>query len=113
VSPRPERLDQFGRFTEPAVLILISLAEEPRHGYAIADDIEQVTGERPGPGTLYGAIGRLESRGFIRPVESDGKRSIYELTPPGIAALRERLQSMEAVTRLGQERLEKQRLANK
>ena len=105
LSPRPEKLDEFGRFTEPAVLILISLAECPRHGYAIADDIGEITGSRPGPGTLYGALARLESRGFIKPLKSEDNRSTYELTPEGMGALSARLSSMEAVTRLGQERL--------
>ncbi len=105
MSPRSEDLDQFGRFTEPALLILISLAERPRHGYAITQDIEQVTGHRPGPGTLYGAIARLESRGFIKPAKSEGNRSTYELTAPGLKALRARLRAMETVTRLGQQRL--------
>lgn len=105
MSPRREKLDDFGRFTEPAVLILISLAGRPRHGYAITDDIEQVTGHRPGPGTLYGALARLESRGFIKPQKPRDKRCTYELTNEGLRALRARLNAMEAVTRLGQERL--------
>lgn len=105
MSPKPEKLEEFGRFTEPAVLILISLAEQPRHGYAITDDIEQVTGHRPGPGTLYGAIARLESRGFIKPQKSDGNRSTYKLTAAGMKALKARLRAMETVTRLGQDRL--------
>ena len=105
MSPRPENLDEFGRFTEPAVLILISVAEQPRHGYAIADDIEAITGTRPGPGTLYGAITRLETRGFIEPVPSDDHRTTYELTPEGRQALQARLDAMDAVTRLGKERL--------
>jgi DNA-binding PadR family transcriptional regulator len=105
MSRRPEQLDDFGRFAEPAVLILVSLAEQPRHGYAITDDIERITGHRPGPGTLYGAIVRLESRGFIAPLKSEGNRSTYKLTAAGVKALRARLGAMEAVTRLGQSRL--------
>ena len=105
VSPRPKNLDDFGRFTEPAVMILVSLAERPRHGYAIADDIERITGERPGPGTLYGALGRLESRGFIEPRESTDNRTEYELTREGGKALNARLNAMAAVARLGQTRL--------
>lgn len=105
MSPRPNNLDEFGRFTEPAVLILVSLAEEPRHGYAIADDIERITGERPGPGTLYGALGRLEKRGFIEPRESDDNRTEYELTRAGRNALNARLNAMAEVARLGQTRL--------
>ena len=105
MSPRPKNLDQFGRFTEPAVLILISLAQQPRHGYAIADDIGEITGDRPGPGTLYGALGRLETRGFIEPVASDDNRATYQLTAEGAQALSARLASMESVARLGQSRL--------
>ena len=105
MSPKREKLDHFGRFSEPAVLILISLADRPRHGYAIFADIERVTGHRPGPGTLYGALARLETRGFIRPQAPTGNRCTYELTSAGARALRERLDSMATVTRLGQERL--------
>lgn len=105
MSRKPEQLDDFGRFTEPAVLILISLADRPRHGYAITEDIESVTGHRPGPGTLYGAMARLESRGFIRPLEPHSHRCTYKLTASGVKALRARLTAMETVTRAGQERL--------
>ena len=54
-----KELDDFGRFTEPALLILISLADGPKHGYAMIDDIATVADVRFGPGTLYGAITRL------------------------------------------------------
>lgn len=105
MSPRPEKLDDFGRFTEPAVLILLSLAGQPRHGYAICDDVETISGHRPGPGTLYGAIARLESRGFITPMKSEGKRTIYKLTVAGSQALEARLRAMEQITKLGRKRL--------
>ncbi|WKD50532.1 PadR family transcriptional regulator [Microbulbifer spongiae] len=106
--PKRNDLNQFGRFTEPAVLILISLAECPRHGYAIARDIDQVTGYKPGPGTLYGALGRLETRGFIRPQSEDhiDGRCVYELTSTGQKALSERLDAMAAVGRIGRNRLD-------
>ena len=100
-----EELDDFGRFTEPALLILISLADGPKHGYAIIEDIEQVAGHRPGPGTLYGAIARLESRGLIEPLASDDRRNPYRLTALGQRALATRLATLEAVTRVGQRRL--------
>src|SRR5512142_3373104 len=97
--------DDFGRFAEPALLILISLAEGPKHGYAMTDDIEQVSGVRFGPGTLYGAITRLESRGLIERLESDDRRNPYKLTALGQKALRARLASLQAVARVGQRRL--------
>jgi DNA-binding PadR family transcriptional regulator len=54
-----DSLDDLGRFSEPALLIMISLADGPKHGYAMTQDIEQVSGQKLGPGTLYGAIARL------------------------------------------------------
>jgi DNA-binding PadR family transcriptional regulator len=100
-----DELDDFGRFSEPALLILISLAGGPKHGYAMTDDIAEVTGARPGPGTLYGAIARLESRGLIEPLKSDDRRQPYRLTGLGEKALRARLASLEAVMKAAQRRL--------
>jgi DNA-binding PadR family transcriptional regulator len=98
-------LDDFGRFSEPALLILVSLAEGPRHGYAMTEDIETIAGVRLGPGTLYGALARLEARGLIEPMKSEDRRNPYRLTAVGERALRARLDSMMAVARAGQRRL--------
>lgn len=98
-------LDDFGRFAEPALLTLISLAGGPKHGYAITEDIADLTGMRFGPGTLYGAIARLEARGFIRRLEAEDRRNPYQLTALGQRALRTRLASLEAVARAGRRRL--------
>ena len=103
--PTEESLEEFGRFSEPALLILISLADGPKHGYAITTDIERVAGFRPGPGTLYGAIARLESRGLIEPLHSDNRRNPYRLTALGQKALEARLAALDAVTRAGRRRL--------
>jgi len=100
-----DELDDFGRFAEPALMVLISLAEGPKHGYAMTDDIEQVAGVRFGPGTLYGAITRLEGRGLIQRIESDDRRNPYRLSALGEKALRARLASLHAITRVGQRRL--------
>jgi DNA-binding PadR family transcriptional regulator len=98
-------LDDFGRFSEPALLILVSLADGPKHGYSMTEDIETVAGVRMGPGTLYGAIARLESRGLIEPLKSEDRRNPYRLTALGERALRARLNAMMAVVRAGQRRL--------
>jgi len=98
-------LDDFGRFSEPALLILVSLAEEPRHGYSMTEDIEAIAGVRLGPGTLYGALARLEARGLIEALKSEDRRNPYRLTTLGERALRARLDSMMAVARTGQRRL--------
>lgn len=98
-------LDQFGRFGEPALLILISLADGAKHGYAMTEDIADFADVRFGPGTLYGAITRLESRGLIERLDADDRRNPYRLTGVGEKALRARLTSMQAVARVGQRRL--------
>jgi DNA-binding PadR family transcriptional regulator len=98
-------LAEFGRFSEPALLILISLAEGPRHGYSMSEDIAAIADVRLGPGTLYGAIARLEARGLIEPLKSEDRRNPYRLTPLGERALRARLESMMAIARTGQRRL--------
>lgn len=60
---------------------------------------------RFGPGSLYGAIARLESRGLIEALEAEHRRNPYRLTVLGEKALRARIASMHAVTRVGQRRL--------
>jgi DNA-binding PadR family transcriptional regulator len=100
-----DELDDFGRFGEPALLILVSLAEGPKHGYAMTEDIATVADVRLGPGTLYGAITRLESRGLIERLESEDRRNPYRLTALGERALRARLASLLAIARVGQRRL--------
>jgi DNA-binding PadR family transcriptional regulator len=98
-------LDDFGRFSEPALLILVSLAEGPRHGYSMTEDIAAIADVRLGPGTLYGALARLEARGLIEPLKSEDRRNPYRLTALGERALRARLNSMMAVARTGRRRL--------
>ena len=58
-------LADLGRFAEPSLLILVSLSDQPRHGYAIMTDVEELSGTPLGPGTLYAALARLEARGMI------------------------------------------------
>ena len=94
-----------GRFSEPALLILISLAEGPKHGYAMTQDIEAVSGQKLGPGTLYGAIARLEEREWIEPLPVEDRRRPYKLTNAGQKVLKARLDSLRAVTRIGVARL--------
>jgi len=109
VSPsnknRDDLLAGLGRFSEPALYILISLADGPKHGYAMTQDIEAVSGQRPGPGTLYGAIARLEARGWIEPLPAEDRRRPYRLTRAGERVLRHRLESLRAVERIGRTRL--------
>ena len=101
----PDVLTDLGRFSEPALLILISLAEGPKHGYAMTQDIEAVSGQRLGPGTLYGAIARLEAREWIEPLPAEDRRRPYRLTGAGQKVLRARLESLRAVAKIGHARL--------
>lgn len=94
-----------GRFAEPALLILISLADQPRHGYAMMEDIAEFSGVKLGPGTLYGAISRLEERGFIEPVDSTDRRRPYRITGIGQVALAAHLDNMTSVTTAGLARI--------
>jgi len=105
MARRDDDIDDFGRFSEPALLILISLAGSPKHGYAITEDIAAFADVRFGPGSLYGAIARLESRGFITPIATDDRRNPYRLTAVGENALRARLSTMASIARVGQRRL--------
>ena len=95
----------FGRFSEPAVLSLISLADGPKHGYAMTQDIAKTFDAQLGPGTLYGAIARLEARGLISAIDSPDRRNPYAISELGQRALRLRLAALEAVARVGQGRL--------
>jgi DNA-binding PadR family transcriptional regulator len=105
MARQDDDLEDFGRFAEPALMILISLADGQKHGYAMTDDIEQIAGVRFGPGTLYGAITRLEGKGLIQRMDSDDRRNPYKLTGLGEKALRARLASLQAIARIGQRRL--------
>ncbi|WP_034591049.1 PadR family transcriptional regulator [Hamadaea tsunoensis] len=98
-------LPGFGRFSEPALLILISLASGPKHGYAMQDDIAAVGGTRPGPGTLYGAIGRLEELGFIEALPEVERRKPYGITQAGRDALAAELARMRSMASTGLSRL--------
>ncbi len=94
-----------GRFAEPALLILVSLADGPKHGYAMMDDIERLSGARPGPGTLYGALARLERRGLIEPLPAQDRRRPYRLTDGGAALLRTQLTGLRDLAHVGLRRL--------
>ena len=98
-------LSELGRFADPSLLILTSLAGGPKHGHAIIQDIAAMSGVRLGPGTLYGALGRLEQRGLITPLPAEERRRPYRLTGLGATALREQLTSLASVAATGLARL--------
>jgi DNA-binding PadR family transcriptional regulator len=91
--------------SDPSLLVLTSLADGDKHGYAMMLDIREFAGVDLGPGTLYGAIARLEERGFIRAVPSDDRRRPYRLTAAGRSHLQDALAALEPVVRMGARRL--------
>jgi DNA-binding PadR family transcriptional regulator len=96
---------ELGRFSDPSLLILSSLADGSKHGYAITKDIEHFAGVSLGPGTLYGALGRLEQRKLIEPLPSDDRRRPYRLTALGAAVLQAQLTGLHRFATTGLQRL--------
>jgi DNA-binding PadR family transcriptional regulator len=90
---------------DPGLLLLISLAGGPKHGHAMLLDVQRFAGVRLGPGTLYGALARLEERGEVEPRASEGRRRPYRLTGGGRRALDARLGSLDRAVRVGLERM--------
>ena len=92
--------------TEPVVLVLTSLADGPKHGYALAKDIESFAGTKLGPGTLYGALSRLEDRGWIEALPAEDRRRPYQITAAGAEILVKHLQAAQQVATIGLRRLQ-------
>lgn len=102
----PERDSESGHYSDPPLLVLASLASGPKHGHAMIEDIEGLCGTRLGPGTLYGAITRLERQGWIEPLPAEERRQPYRITPQGLSVLRAKLKTLQQFTKAGLRRLE-------
>jgi len=85
--------------TEPTLLILASLADGDKHGYAMMEDIRQLAGVRLGAGTLYGAITRMEELGWIVGLESEERRKPYRLTAAGRRHLEEQMSTLDKMVK--------------
>jgi DNA-binding PadR family transcriptional regulator len=94
-----------GRWADPPLLVLASLADEPKHGYAITQDVAETMGVRLSAGTLYAVIARLESRGLIEAMESEDRRRPYRITMAGAQALVQQSERMSRVASLARMRL--------
>ncbi|HEY2791209.1 MAG TPA: helix-turn-helix transcriptional regulator [Micromonosporaceae bacterium] len=97
--------DELGRWAEPALLVLASLAAGAKHGYAITQDVAAETGVTLGPGTLYAVIARLEQRGLIEELPAEGRRRPYRMTPAGSAELAAQARRMRDLATLSLSRL--------
>jgi len=98
-------VDDLGRWAEPGFLILASLADGAKHGYAITTDVAEQAGVTLGPGTLYAALQRLEERGLIEGLPAEGRRRPYRLTAAGAAELSAQATRMQHVATLSLRRL--------
>jgi len=97
--------DDPGRWADPSFLVLASLADGPKHGYAITQDVAAQVGVQLGPGTLYGAISRLEERGLIEALPPEQRRRPYRITAAGAQELARAATRMRDVAELGLSRL--------
>ena len=95
-----------GHYSDPPLLVLASLADGPKHGHAMIEDIARMCGTRLGPGTLYGAIARLEREELIEPLPAEERRQPYRITPKGVQLLRAKLATLHQFARAGLRRLE-------
>jgi DNA-binding PadR family transcriptional regulator len=96
--------------TEPVLMVLLSLAEQPRHGYSIIKDVEQVSDGRVllSTGTLYGALQRLLDRGWIERFEEEDAsrdRRAYRLTSLGRRSLKREFERLARLTKLASLRI--------
>ena len=98
--------DISGHYSDPPLLVLASLASGPKHGHAMIEDIAELSGTRLGPGTLYGAIARLESQGWIKPLPAEERRQPYRITGEGQRVLRAKLTTLQRFSKAGLRRLE-------
>ena len=99
------RKPQLGPASDPELLILTSLAESAKHGYAIMQDIEHFSGTKLGPGTLYTAITRLVEKGMIKPEVPADRQRPYRITKQGLGVLSTQLRDMQTVVKIGIKRL--------
>ena len=108
------RLEEVLPLTPTVFHVLVALAEGPRHGYAVAREVEQLTEGRVvmGPGTLYGSLQRMQDSGLITEAENPGdggqhagRRRYYRMTAMGSAALRAESRRLSRAVTLAEARL--------
>jgi DNA-binding PadR family transcriptional regulator len=91
--------------SDPTLLILASLADGQKHGYAMMMDVAEFAGVALGPGTLYGAISRLEQDGLIEAVGPKGRRRPYRITARGKKHLEAQVAALAPIIRVSARRL--------
>lgn len=89
-----------------SVLVLTSLADGPKHGYALITDVQDFAGLRLGPGTLYGCLAKLERAGLIEALPAAERRHPYKITASGLEVLRKQLAESARIAAIGLGRIE-------
>jgi DNA-binding PadR family transcriptional regulator len=93
------------RLSDRTTLVLTSLAGGEKHAYALIKDVEAFAGVKLGPGTLYGALTRLERESLIERLEGDERRYPYRITEQGLLVLAEHLGESARIASLGLKRI--------
>lgn len=110
----PGNLNDLLPLTATVFHVLVAVASGPRHGYAVAQEVEELTDGRivMGPGTLYGSLRRMQDAGLLAETENPGeegqhagRRRYYEMTPLGSEALRAESERLSRALAVAQERL--------
>lgn len=91
--------------SDRSILILTSLAEWPKHGYALIKDIESFAGVKLGAGTLYSALARLEQAGLVEALPAEDRRHPYRITAAGREFLYARLSESARIAEVGLQRI--------
>ena len=91
--------------SDRSILILTSLAEWPKHGYALIKDIESFAGVKLGAGTLYSALAKLEQAGLVEALPAEDRRRPYRITAAGREFLYARLSESARIAEVGLRRI--------
>lgn len=106
----PQELPESSFALEAAVWIMVGLAEQPKHGYAIMKDIQDLGGFSMRPGTLYAALARMERAGLVEEIQTrDYRRRPYRLTAAGTVRLAGDLKLLAALAATGLQRLKRRK----
>ena len=91
--------------SDRSILILTSLADWPKHGYALIKDIESFAGVKLGAGTLYSALAKLERAGLVEALPAEDRRRPYQITAAGRDFLYARLTESARIAEIGLRRI--------